>query len=378
MQEGRVRTGAKDIILPAGQVSWVKCRVPSNMDASTRLVLFEADEDNLSTEQWDTGPAQKKDVAWIAALYTSSADVMPQPHPLLPELSLEELAKAQRDDPGIGEMIKLKETNEALTDEVRRQNQPRQRASSPANDEIPDTDDEDEGTGGYWLRTPVVRMENDHSGRSRQTSAVEGEQRLVSQQFPPATVPVRTPKKPTVIHKEHIKTKTTFPRIGTELMDETNLPERDNTHMDETNLPEGEHEQNVPEEEGEVGDETETDEQHDVIGPPQPEEDEQNDQAEQVQVEGPSSPPLMTLPAEDELREVRRSARERRPRPRFTYESLGQPSIQTHVNSISQQMTSVSLPFMPHIARQFIVPAPYTPQMYMPYTYYMPVTTQVY
>lgn len=35
MQQGRVRTSAKDIVLPAGQVLWVKCRVPSNMDAST-------------------------------------------------------------------------------------------------------------------------------------------------------------------------------------------------------------------------------------------------------------------------------------------------------------------------------------------------------
>lgn len=56
MQQGRVRTGVKDIQLPAGQVSWVKCRVPSNMEASTQLVLFEADEDNLSSGQWDAGP----------------------------------------------------------------------------------------------------------------------------------------------------------------------------------------------------------------------------------------------------------------------------------------------------------------------------------
>lgn len=81
--------------------------------------------DELSQEvlqaTWEGGrAAQKKDVAWIAALYTSSADVMQQPHSLLPEISLEDLATAQRDDPGIGEIIKLKETNEALTDEVRR------------------------------------------------------------------------------------------------------------------------------------------------------------------------------------------------------------------------------------------------------------------
>ncbi|XP_073668811.1 retrovirus-related Pol polyprotein from transposon 17.6 isoform X2 [Paramisgurnus dabryanus] len=56
MQQGRLRTGAKDIVLPAGQVLWLKCRVPSNMDASTQLVLFETDEDSLPSGQWDTGP----------------------------------------------------------------------------------------------------------------------------------------------------------------------------------------------------------------------------------------------------------------------------------------------------------------------------------
>ncbi|GAA6094840.1 uncharacterized protein LOC113008246 [Tachysurus ichikawai] len=56
MQQGRLRTDAKYIVLPAGQVSWVRCRVPPNMDASTRLVLLETDEDSLPSGQWDTGP----------------------------------------------------------------------------------------------------------------------------------------------------------------------------------------------------------------------------------------------------------------------------------------------------------------------------------
>ncbi len=55
-RQGRIRTGAKDIVLPAGQVLWVRCRVPPNMDTSTRLMLFETDEDSLSPGQWDTGP----------------------------------------------------------------------------------------------------------------------------------------------------------------------------------------------------------------------------------------------------------------------------------------------------------------------------------
>jgi len=56
MQRGRLRTGAKDIVLPAGQLLWVKCRVPSNMGGSTRLVLFETDEDSLPPGQWEAGP----------------------------------------------------------------------------------------------------------------------------------------------------------------------------------------------------------------------------------------------------------------------------------------------------------------------------------
>lgn len=192
-------------------------------------------------------------------------------------------------------------------------------------------------------------MENDQSGRGRQTAS-EGGQRSVPKQFPPATVHVQTPKKLTVIHKEHSKA---LPRRGTEPMD-ANLPERDNTHSDETNSPEVEHKQNIPVNEREVDlgeDGSETNDQHDVADLPQPEEDEQNDHTEQVQMDKPSSPLLMTLPAEDEHGEVRRSAREMRQRPIFTYESLGQPSVRTHVGSISSQPTPASLPFMPHMTR---------------------------
>lgn len=39
-----------------------------------------------------------------------------------------------------------------------RQKQPQQRARSADNDGMPDTDEEDEWTGGYWLRTPVVLL----------------------------------------------------------------------------------------------------------------------------------------------------------------------------------------------------------------------------
>ncbi len=45
------------ILIPAGQVAWVKCRVPSKMDqySTGTVALFEPDEDNVQLEQLDMG-----------------------------------------------------------------------------------------------------------------------------------------------------------------------------------------------------------------------------------------------------------------------------------------------------------------------------------
>lgn len=95
-------------------------RIPLDIDNYVSSCTEELSQDVLHAT-WEGGrAAQKKDVAWIATLYTSSADVMPQPHSLWPEISQAELAKAQRDDPGIGEIMRLKEKSNILTDEVRR------------------------------------------------------------------------------------------------------------------------------------------------------------------------------------------------------------------------------------------------------------------
>lgn len=77
-------------------------------------------------------------------------------------------------------------------------------------------------------------------------------------------------------------------------------------------------------------------------------------------------------------REVRRSARERRPRARFTYETLGQPSTHTYADFLTSQVCLNPVPLMPYMPGQVIIPTPYTPRMYMQYAYYTPVTTQVY
>ena len=56
MQQGRPRTGAQDMVIPAGSVSWLKCRLPPNMDAHDIMVLFEAEENRVPLEQLDVGP----------------------------------------------------------------------------------------------------------------------------------------------------------------------------------------------------------------------------------------------------------------------------------------------------------------------------------
>lgn len=55
MSQGRLRSGEKDMIIPAGQVTWVRCGVPSTMNTPDGLVLFEADESCQPLEQPDLG-----------------------------------------------------------------------------------------------------------------------------------------------------------------------------------------------------------------------------------------------------------------------------------------------------------------------------------
>lgn len=253
-----------------------------------------------------------------------------------------------------------------------RQKQPQQKVSSADKDGISDTDEEDEWIGGYWLRTPVVSKENYHD-----RSAASGrEQSTVPKSFP-TTVPGRTPKKLTMTHKEC---------PDTLLMREIKPMDTYVPDGQETNLPGREHEQENPGKEDRqsstdrqvevVGEESQTSEQ--LENPYLSQLEETNGQEEQVQEERPSSPSPRNQPAEETHREVRRSARERRPRPRFNYETLGQPSLQTHVESMSSQSISPLPPFMPHMHSQFISPTAYTPHVFMPYTYYRPVATQVY
>ncbi|ROL43703.1 hypothetical protein DPX16_21864 [Anabarilius grahami] len=315
MQQGRLRTGAKDIVLPAGQVLWVRCRVPSNMDASTRLVLFETDEDSLPSGQWDAWPGLveiqnpiKPHVTIPIGNNTNHDITIPRKTALGNLQCVENVVEADTLD---------KSQPAATVSQVttsQRQKQPQQRVNSADKDGISDTDDEDEWTGGYWLRTPVVRMGNDQAGHDTSVSSAR-EQSPVSKSSS-TTVPGLTPKKPTMTYKECPGTLLTRETklMDAYLPDGRETPERDNTHTGETNLPESEPEQDTPEKEDKqsltdrdvelVGEESQTSEQSDVTYLPQPGEDGRNEHAEQVREERLSYPPMMTGPAEETHRET--------------------------------------------------------------------------
>jgi len=55
LSQGVLKVGPHDVVIPAGQVRHVKCKVPSTVDTSKPLVLFEPSEINPQLQQLDVG-----------------------------------------------------------------------------------------------------------------------------------------------------------------------------------------------------------------------------------------------------------------------------------------------------------------------------------
>ena len=100
----------------------------TNIDADT-LSLVPLDINNFTSEcteelsqevvsaAWEgTRVAQQKEVAWVAVLLAYPQDVILQPCALLQEVKPDDLMQAQRDDPTMKEVIRLKESNVRLTE----------------------------------------------------------------------------------------------------------------------------------------------------------------------------------------------------------------------------------------------------------------------
>lgn len=70
--------------------------------------------------------AERKDVAWVGALNTTSTDLSLQPRTKLPTISHDDLVRAQKEDQATNQIRELKASNTKLTDETRK------RVSGPA------------------------------------------------------------------------------------------------------------------------------------------------------------------------------------------------------------------------------------------------------
>ncbi|KAI3375565.1 hypothetical protein L3Q82_003895 [Scortum barcoo] len=95
-------------------------RIPLDIDRYMSTCTEEMSQDVVDAVWEGSRVAQDKDVAWVAALFASTMDISPQPCPPLQEISHDELVQAQKEDPTIGPVVKLKETNDKLTDDIRR------------------------------------------------------------------------------------------------------------------------------------------------------------------------------------------------------------------------------------------------------------------
>lgn len=93
--------------------------MPLNIDKYVKECTVELSQEVVQATWNGTKAAQEQDVAWVSALaLTTNANQEP-PAPI-PTISKEELARAQREDQAVGEIIKLKETDAVLTSDTRK------------------------------------------------------------------------------------------------------------------------------------------------------------------------------------------------------------------------------------------------------------------
>lgn len=98
----------------------------SNVDVDTvaRLpssVCTEELPDKVVQATWDgSQAAERKDVAWVAVLNTTSSNLALQPQAKLPTISHDDLVRAQKEDQSINQIRELKASNTKLADETRR------------------------------------------------------------------------------------------------------------------------------------------------------------------------------------------------------------------------------------------------------------------
>ena len=95
-------------------------RLPLDIDSFVDSCTEELPRDTILATWEGSRVANHRDVAYIAVLNLSQDSSTEQSPELLPTISGDELAKSQRDDPAISQIVRLKQTSNTLTSEMRR------------------------------------------------------------------------------------------------------------------------------------------------------------------------------------------------------------------------------------------------------------------
>lgn len=95
-------------------------RLPLDIDNYVDACTEELSRDTILATWEGSQAAREKDVAYVAVLNLSQDSSTSPSTELLPTIPHDDLIKSQRDDPAISQVIRLKETTNALTNDMRR------------------------------------------------------------------------------------------------------------------------------------------------------------------------------------------------------------------------------------------------------------------
>lgn len=94
-------------------------RLPLDMERYGSVCTKELSDKEVQATWAGSQAAQRKGVAWVAALNTTSTDLSFQPRTKLPTISHDDLVRAQKEDQAINQISELNASNTKLTDETR-------------------------------------------------------------------------------------------------------------------------------------------------------------------------------------------------------------------------------------------------------------------
>lgn len=95
-------------------------RLPLDMERYRSVCTEELSDEVVQATKAGSQSAQRKDVAWVTAFNTISTDLSLQPWAKLPNISHDDLVRAQKEDQTINQIRELKVSNTKETEKTQK------------------------------------------------------------------------------------------------------------------------------------------------------------------------------------------------------------------------------------------------------------------